>query len=369
MKYLIYIFIICCVMTGAASCDKFTDVHKEFIKDGETVYAVKPDSVAFVSGKQRLKMRLWMVNGINVKEVVVSWNSGTDSLVVPVSFKSGRDSMEVLLTNLEEKSYAFNIYSIDNFKNRSLIYTQFGAAYGSLYASTLVNRRVRQVSLTEAAAVIEWFAGGEGMILNEIKYVSKFSGLDTVLRVPGSSFSTSFNAKAGSAFQYRSLFIPQAASIDTFYTNWDNGQLPETYLFDRSLWKVLAVSDERASDGGGMNTLIDGNLDSYWHSQYDPHAPLPHWAVIDMASEKNISYFEVYRRKGNGDAKTAQLFVGNSADPAGTWILAGEGVFTSGDKLTVTNSNQAKGRYLKLVLPDSYRAPFTAIAEIYVFGK
>ncbi|MCH5718248.1 discoidin domain-containing protein [Niabella hibiscisoli] len=118
-----------------------------------------------------------------------------------------------------------------------------------------------------------------------------------------------------------------------------------------------------------MNTLIDGNLDSYWHSQYDPHAPLPHWAVIDMASEKNISYFEVYRRKGNGDAKTAQLFVGNSADPAGTWTLAGEGVFTSGDKLTVTNSNQAKGRYLKLVLPDSYRAPFTAIAEIYVFGK
>ncbi|MCH5718247.1 DUF4998 domain-containing protein [Niabella hibiscisoli] len=182
MKYLIYIFIIGCVLTGAASCDKFTDVHKEFIKDGETVYAVKPDSVAFVSGKQRLKMRLWMVNGINVKEVVVSWNSGADSLVVPVSFKAGRDSMEVLLTGLEEKSYAFNIYSIDNFKNRSLIYTQFGAAYGSLYASTLVNRRVRQVSLTEAAAVIEWFAGGEGMIVNEIKYISKFSGLDTVLR-------------------------------------------------------------------------------------------------------------------------------------------------------------------------------------------
>ncbi len=47
-----------------------------------------------------------------------------------------------------------------------------------------------------------------------------------------------------------------------------------------------------------MNTLIDGNLDSYWHSQYDPHAPLPHWAIIDMASDKSISYFEVYREKG-----------------------------------------------------------------------
>ncbi|ULT40693.1 DUF4998 domain-containing protein [Niabella defluvii] len=188
MKYLVYLLIICCILTGAASCDKFTDVHKEFIKDGETIYAVKPDSVAFVSGKQRLKMRLWMVNGVNVKEVVVRWNNGADSMVVPVSFKSGRDSMEVLLTGLEEKSYAFNIYSIDNFKNRSLTYTQFGAVYGSLYASTLVNRRIRQITLTEAAAGIEWFAGGEGMIYNEVKYVSKFSGLDTVIRIPASSF-------------------------------------------------------------------------------------------------------------------------------------------------------------------------------------
>ncbi|WP_114790783.1 DUF4998 domain-containing protein [Niabella yanshanensis] len=369
MKYVIYIFIICCVLTGAASCDKFTDVHKEFIKDGETVYAVKPDSVAFVSGKQRLKMRLWMVNGVNVKDMVVTWNNGADSLVVPASFKSGRDSMEVLITGLEEKSYAFNIYSIDNFKNRSLTYTQFGAAYGSLYASTLVNRRIRQVSLTEASAGIEWFAGGEGMIYNEIKYISKFSGLDTVLRTPSGSFSISFDAKAGSAFQYRSLFIPQAASIDTFYTNWDDGQLPDTYLFNRSLWKVLAVSDERASDGGGMNTLIDGNLDSYWHSQYDPHAPLPHWAIIDMVSDKNISYFEIYRRKGNTDAKTAQVYVGDSPDPLGTWTLAGQGVFASGDKLSINNTNQAKGRYMKIQFPDSNRPPFTAIAEVYVYGK
>lgn len=369
MKKIIYILIIFCAWINVTSCDKFTDVHKEFIKDGETIYAVRPDSIAFASGNQRLKMRLWMVNGVNVKEVIVSWNNGTDSLVVPVTFKSGRDSLEVLLNGLEEKSYAFNIYAIDNFGHRSLTYTQFGAAYGPLYASTLVNRRIRQTTLTEAAATIDWFAGGEGMIFNEVKFVSGFSETDTTARFAATSFTSSLKAKAGSAFEYRSLYIPQAGAIDTFYTDWSSARFPDTYLFDRSQWKVLQVSDERASDGGGMHTLIDGNLDSYWHSQYDPHAPLPHWAIIDMGSEKNISYIEVYRRKGNTDARTAQFYIGSSPDPSGSWTLAGEAVFGSVDKLAISNTNNARGRYLKLQLPDSNRPPFTAIAEVFAFGK
>lgn len=33
------------------SCDDFMDVHKEYIEDGEIIYAPKPDTIGFIAGK------------------------------------------------------------------------------------------------------------------------------------------------------------------------------------------------------------------------------------------------------------------------------------------------------------------------------
>ncbi len=368
MKYILNAFSFLCMLTLVASCDKFTDIHKDFIKNGEIIYAVKPDSVVFIAGKERLMMRLWMENAQNVKEVVVSWNSGQDSLIVPVSFKTGRDSVEVLLKNLEEKSYSFNIYAVDKFGHRSLSYTQFGTAFGNNYTASLGNRRIKKITLTEKEGVIDWFAPAEGMILNEVNFTTK-RGNDTLVRFSSTLFSVTIDAKAGSTFKYRSLFIPQAESIDTFSSAWGTDKLPETFVLDRSAWQAISVSDETASDGGGKAALIDGNLGSYWHSQWGPNIPPPHWAIIDMGAVKTIASFSIYRRAGNTDAKTAQFYLGNSSDPNTGWTLAGEGVFSSGDMMNVNNTANATGRYLKIYLPDSNRPPFTAIAEVYGYGK
>ncbi|WP_341837164.1 DUF4998 domain-containing protein [Chitinophaga pollutisoli] len=371
MKYLLHVLSYLCILTTVVSCDKFTDIHKEYIEEGEIIYAVKPDSVVFIAGKERLMMRLWMENGQNIKEVIVSWNSGQDSMVLPMKLNPGRDSIDVPLNDLEEKSYSFNIYTMDNFGHRSLTYTTFGTTYGDTYAGTLQNRRVKKVSLTEQTGVVDWFAKAEGMIFNEVRFINR-RGTDTIVRFHADSFWVHMDVAGSAEFQYRSLYIPEAEAIDTFTTAWTLSaeKFPEFFTYDRSTWKVLSVSDETASDGGGKNTLIDGNLGSYWHSQWDPNdVDPPHWAIIDMKSVKNIAYFTIYRRGGNTDAKTAQFFLGNTSDPNGVWTLAGEGVFGSGDMLRVDNTGNASGRYLKINLPDSNRPPFTAIAEVYAFGK
>jgi hypothetical protein len=68
-----------------------------------------------------------------------------------------------------------------------------------------------------------------------------------------------------------------------------------------------------------------------------------------------------------------QYFVGDDPDAdAATWVKIAEGAFSSGDKLTIDipeSVNTAQGRYLKLLLPDSNRDPFTSIAEVYVYGN
>ncbi len=50
MKNILNYLSILCILATVASCDKFTDVHAEYIKGGEIIYAVKPDSIVFVAG-------------------------------------------------------------------------------------------------------------------------------------------------------------------------------------------------------------------------------------------------------------------------------------------------------------------------------
>jgi hypothetical protein len=152
-------------------------------------------------------------------------------------------------------------------------------------------------------------------------------------------------------------------------------ELVEELPLDRSEWVVLEVSDEKESDGGGKNTLIDGNVTTYWHSNYPvadfPDGALPHWAIIDMAYPTELSKITTYRRT-NGDTKTVQYSVGNDPNPdSESWTLVAEGEYddSSIHSLELPTTQTIKARYLKLFLPDSNREPFIGVAEIYGYGK
>ena len=352
------------------SCEDFMDIHEDFIEGGEIIYAPKPDSVSFIAGKGRIEFRCWTYNAPNVKSIDLYWNSGADSLIIPVTMKTGLDSIKVELPNMEEKSYTFDITTRDNFGHKSLKVTDFGSSYGDLYVSTLADRRIKKVSLKQGEATVEWYSSQKGLVRNEVRYTTNNGGT-AIAAIPSNQHLLSLpNPKAGSEFEYRSLYIPEAECIDTFSTAWVKGnKIPEIFVYDRSNWSVLEVSDETASDGGGKNTLIDGDLGSYWHSQWDGgNAPLPHWAIIDMAEAIAPVQFDIYRRPGNTDANHVEVYVSDVPDAGGEWTKVAEGQFTSGDKVTLKVANKTKGRYLKLLLPDSNRAPFTSIAEIYAYG-
>ena len=358
------------------SCENFMDIHEEYVKNGEIIYAPKADSIQFIAGKGRVQFAFWLENAPNVKSVDLYWNSMSDSLITAVSPTTGLDSFYVDVPDLPEGAYTFEVKTRDNFGHSSLYITGFGNSYGDFFQSSLANRRVRGVDLAESGGIIEWFGAVEGLTWTDIKYTMDNGETNTVRLKPGEQLIVCPNAKTGTSFQFSSSFIPEEFAIDTFSTDWEqyDGNFPSIYKYDRSTWSVLEVSDETASDGGGKNTLIDGDLGSYWHSQWEGgDEPLPHWAIIDMATPKKIAKIDAYRRPGNGDAKTIQYFVGPDPDADATsWTKIGESEFVSGkDNVEISISNSSStltGRYLKLVLPDSNRDPYTSIAEIYVYG-
>jgi hypothetical protein len=150
-----------------------------------------------------------------------------------------------------------------------------------------------------------------------------------------------------------------------------NVKVAELYKCDKTGWTV-EVSDQH-SEGGGKNMIIDGDYaaNKYWHSQYGPNVACPHWAVIDMKEPVEVGRVVTVRRN-NGDTKTVQYFVGDSPEAnADTWVKIIEGAYaskTANHTLTLNATQFVTGRYLKFVMPDSYRDPFTGICEIDVYG-
>lgn len=376
MKRIYSLLIFILGISALSSCDDFMDVHKEYIEGGEIIYAPKPDTISFVAGKDRILFHCRTYNAPNVKSVDVYWNDGLDSLIIPVSLGSGYDSLDVVLDNMQEKSYTFNVHMTDHFGHKSLPVTNFGSSYGVSYQSTLNDRRIKGISLFDTGGVIDWYSSMEGLVRNEIRYTRK-DGTEALVCMSAKEYAvTCADIQPGSTFKYRSLYIPEEEAIDTFATAWKTHEeaFPSEYKFDRTNWAVLAVSDETASDGGGKDALIDDKLDTWWHSNYtDGDTPLPHWAVIDMMSPKDMSKVEIYRRSGTTDTKSVEFYIGNSPDAnAADWVRLATGVFGEGDRLELLipeSMNTNQGRYLKILLPDSNREPFINIAEVYIYGK
>ena len=359
------------ILSVFASCGDFMDVHKEYIKDGEIIYAPKLGAISFIAGRNRIEFQYVLYKSPNVRSVDLYWNDGMDSLIIPVTPSAGIDVFATIIPNLAEKSYTFKARTTDSYGHKSLYLTNFGTAYGEIYQSTLSGRRIRNVELIDKDDIgtgrIAMFSAAEGMVRTEIRY-QKSDGATAVLIFQNKDTVFCPGVLPGSKFEARSLFIPEPQSIDTFTTAWTTHAtaFATAYQYDRSKWKVLEVSDENPNNLA--ETILDGNLGTYWASQSG--TPLPHWVIIDMQSPRNIVKFDIYRRSGNSDTKTVECYLGDSPVESDPWTLIAEGTFpTSGGRLEIESTDKiTRGRYLKIRLPDSNRAPNTFVAEIYPYG-
>jgi len=377
------ILVIVLTLSCFSACENFMDIHQEWIKDGEIIYAPRIDSLIFIAGRERLEFRHWLYKSPNVRSVDLYWNDGDDSLKFPVTPSAGLDSVFVIVPNLPERSYTFTVRTTDMYGHKSLFMTGFGTTYGANYENSLNDRNIANSGIRLEDEPIGWatlLSAGTGLVRTEFRY-EKEDGSEGIAILKANDNSVEMpGAKYSSYFETRSLYIPESESVDTFATIWRQHSVafpdpppppPPFGPYDRSKWEVLEVSDQTESDGGGMHTLLDGNHDNYWHSQWHAgDAPCPHWAIIDMKETKNVGKFIVYRRLKNPDTKTVEFYLSDSPDPNGSWTKVGEGMFPDAgdDPIEIFADDMVtKGRYLKMNLPDTYRDPFTSVSEVYVY--
>jgi len=165
-------------------CDDMNDLYQNYIDEGEKIYLGKTDSLIAMSGLGRIQLK-WYVNADpKIKETVIYWNMRQDSVVK--SFHrtvNGIQADSLVIDNLAEGVYTFELYNRNDEGDRSLISDVQGEVYGDKYLATLKNRTIASMQVTsydkeKQSSDIEvvWGPGLNGSIGSKISYFKRSSG-------------------------------------------------------------------------------------------------------------------------------------------------------------------------------------------------
>jgi len=367
MKNILYLLPFLLLYWG---CDDYTSLHQPYIENGEIIYSVKVDSVLSYPGRDRIKIKAGFASAPNIKKIKIEWDEGAGSQTWDVDGSNDSVFYEFMINDLEEKSYIFNLYSLDKDGNRSIRVDEFASVYGSKYEATLKNRSINDLELNSDSVVFNWAVAPSGLIYTDLNYTTT-DGSAASIRIPADSSrivldDCSYQVK----LQYISSFLPDTLSLDTFYcaeTEIDLSNYP--YELGKDDWTVASYSSQVATQP--VENAIDGDNDTYWESLSDADGyTYPHEFVIDMHNQINISQFICIRRTSNFDGpRVIQFLVSNDGS---TWTDLGEFNFKyyykDPQKYDV-NTEGTSYRYFKFVAVSGGSKTFTNLGEISVFGS
>jgi len=209
---------------GLSSCSDMDD-YKKYLPDGEIRYVGKADSLRLHSGKGRILLSWLLIGDPNVNKCKVYWDNRADSVEVTVQRTSAVDTVFLMLDDMQEKTYNFEIYTYDHEGNRSVGVFKNGNVYGEKYQASLLPRVATEAWFEDGSGILKWSVADDQVVGVELEYTSVSGDLNRQLIPPVDTQSTLASFKEGTAFKYRTLFLPDSLAIDTFYTPFESMEL------------------------------------------------------------------------------------------------------------------------------------------------
>ena len=136
--------------------------------------------------------------------------------------------------------------------------------------------------------------------------------------------------------------------------------------------KILSASSEDREHGNVAANLIDGNLETFWHSKWSPqNDPMPHVVVLDLGREVTLKGVTCLPRQDMDNGRIAACEFYCSNDPKTWGEPAAKAKWRNTDQWqTVTFAQPVKARYLKWVVTGEInKKPFAALAELDVITE
>ncbi|MFV0591004.1 MAG: DUF4998 domain-containing protein [Draconibacterium sp.] len=348
------------------SCSDMNDKHEIYMQDGEILYIGRVDSATVLSGNERFILRYWITDP-RAKELKIYWDEKKDSLVVPIPNHLAADSLEVVVGNnslaMPEGSYTFQLVTTDGEGLTSVDFDMIGNVYGAQFASTMVQRFVKETSFDPGnnQLAVTW---GDPSSTRDIGveltyYEGEQKKVIKILNEDGSqTILDNYNLDKGAT--YRTMFLPEETSIDTFFTASSSLEIIQNVALNKP-----TVTSSFLREGFEGSNAVDGIISSAsrWITVSD--AGLEHWIEIDLGKEYTLSSFTVYKYLYN------QYLIPNfnfQINVNGEWVNVVEVNNFMGETYSASFEEEIKTDKVRVFVPN-YTDNMVRIMEIEVYAK
>lgn len=372
------------------ACGDMYDIHEKYLEMGEETYLGAVQDLNAYSGFNRIKLEWYLNADPRISSCVITWEGGENPVEVPVQEnRVVKDPMSTII-NLPEGKYIFNMITRSDTGKESLVRTIAGEVYGSNYQAGLSAQGINSMSANLTGVTINW-TSAERCIETKLTYTNNEGIEKTVTQPEGEMTLILPDAVLNTQFKLVSRYSLPDNAIDDVQTTEKVMNFPAYYTVskeewneihnqyidvDRTGWGVEANTEELTGEGavnGHKEALIDGDLNTFWHSQWDgegKNPPLPHIITFDIQQTQNILSIELARRKDNLDLKAVMFSI---SDDKENWTELGKLDFPN-DKVPnaqiILLPKAVSGRYFRTTVTDSNNGVNASIAEImFTMGK
>lgn len=206
------------------ACSDMNDLHDKYLKDGETIYLAKFDSISLHSGRNRVMMEYWLSDP-KAKKCLIAWDLGESHELIDVSLSEGGTPNVVYIDNLKESAISFEFTSCtEDLQYQSLKTSVTCSTYGDRYFTTLLNATVKKATYDsqDNELTITWSSNYENVIGYSIRYATATGDLATVradVNADKKVVLENFPPQGGS-FEYAAIYLPDEGAIDEFQTGY-----------------------------------------------------------------------------------------------------------------------------------------------------
>lgn len=315
------------------ACSKMDDYKKEFLNGGEIIYAGALDTIITQPGYKRINLKLVLGKDQQVTKVKAYWNDFRDSMEIAVARPATSDTVNMLVTGLEGRSYTFSVYTMDKANNKSVARVVTETAYSDEYVNALPNRTILSVAANANvdSMLVKWNEANTGQVFTELTYTSLANETKKV-RISASVYTSAWGELdylGGSQLSYRSAYLPKANAFDTFWVVTPSViTLPALPPYERQFQKSLFAIYRLPTDIGPsqyttwpMTNLWNGLITGTGYAT--AVGPTPVWFTFDMGQSAKINRFMYWMpqdRIFNLEAvKKFEIYGSNQPAADGSW--------------------------------------------------
>ena len=385
----IYYFAISVTLLAASSCGKQDAVYKEFIKDGGLIYPAKALNLTAERGFERIVLNWDLPMDPSIRTGKLYWDSRTKSMDFDYSnYADGKVS--VVVTNLEDRSYTFEVVNYDADQNSSLAVEITSSPFGDSWLVSHTERAMRFAEMEGTDAVITMGKLTDEIVATKFRYTTTsgevvesrpFLVTEDEIRLP--------NAEKWKYLEYKSAFC-SAEGIDTVWlSSWSKSPYPLTTRVDNSA--TVTVTANQIRDNFKPELILDGIKEdgtSRWYSSDKAayRSIFPKILVIDTKqigdNAMTFNHFVFYEDPDpEGQTRryirTAYIYIGDSKfnpdDANYSHNFGNPALSITLNQLSPVQDfvldTPKKGRYIAIVFRNSFNSSgFIDLWEFEAFG-